>query len=411
MPNSLITPTLVVRRAIELFRNMNPFLQMVDRQWEDEFGNPSVAGQKPGSTIQIRLPNDYVLRTGPTAAPQSTTEKTTTLTVAKQVGVDVSFSYVDRTLTMQDYSQRIIEPAVNTIVNGIAADLFASVINTIPNAVHNVDGSNNTITPTLTTWATAGALLDKISTPRGKRRVILDPITMARTVSSFAGFFNKQSSIGEQYETAMINSEVLGMQWAQDTNLPTFTTGTATIGAVSGGGQTGSNILVASVGGTGLKAGDIVTFAGSFAVNRVSKSSTGQLAQFVVTANVAASGTPVNIPIYPALIPASAGNPVAYETVTASPTAGGAVVNIFNAAETYRKNFIFHPLAFTLAMVPMEMPTKGVVESYRESYQGVSMRLITFYDGINDQSVTRLDALYGTAAVRPEWACVVADAL
>jgi hypothetical protein len=77
----------------------------------------------------------------------------------------------------------------------------------------------------------------------------------------------------------------------------------------------------------------------------------------------------------------------------------------------YRKNFIFHPLAFTLAMVPMEMPTRGVIESYRESYQGVSLRLITFYDGVNDQSVTRLDALYGCAAVRPEWAVVVPDAL
>jgi hypothetical protein len=59
----------------------------------------------------------------------------------------------------------------------------------------------------------------------------------------------------------------------------------------------------------------------------------------------------------------------------------------------------------------MEMPTKGVVESYRESYQGVSIRLITFYDGINDQAITRLDMLYGFKWVRPEWACVVADAL
>lgn len=411
MANTLITPTLVVRRAIELFRNANPFLQQIDRQWQEEFGNPSVAGQKPGSTIQIRLPNDYVLRSGPTAAPQSTTEKTTTLTVAKQVGVDISFSYVDRTLTMQDYSQRVIAPAVNAIVNGIAADIFASNINTIPNAVHNVDGSNNTISPTLTTWATAGALLDKISTPRGRRQVIMDPVTMARTVASFSGFFNKQSAIAQQYETAMINSEVLGMEWAQDANLPTFTTGTATIGNVTTASQTGSSIQVASVGGTGLKQGDIITFQNVFAVNRASKVSTGQLAQFVVTAAVPASGTATSIPIYPALIPSNAGAPVAYETVTASPAAGATVANIFNAGETYRKNFIFHPLAFTLAMVPMEMPTRGVVESYRESYQGVSMRLITFYDGINDQSITRLDALYGTAPVRPEWACVVADAL
>src|SRR5580765_5577543 len=147
MANSIITPTLVVRRAIELFRNSNAFLQMVDRQWQDEFGSPSVAGQKPGSTIQIRLPNDYVLRSGPTAVAQSTTETTTPFTVATQVGVDIAFSMVERTMSMQDYDQRVIQPAVNTLVGGIAVDIMRGA-EAIPNLVHNVDGSNNTISPT-----------------------------------------------------------------------------------------------------------------------------------------------------------------------------------------------------------------------------------------------------------------------
>jgi hypothetical protein len=408
--NTLLTPTLVVRRAIELFRNANPFLQSVDRQWEDMFGNPSVAGQKPGATIGIRLPNDYTLRTGPTAAPQSTNEQQTTITVAKQVGVDIAFSMVDRTLSLQDYSTRIIAPAINTIVGGIASDVMSGT-EAISNLVHNVDGSNNTISPTLTTWATAGGLLDKLSTPRGQRKVVLDPITMARTVSSFSGLFNSQAKIGDQYESAMIGRGVLGMDWMQDaTVMPHLTGAYGTPPTVNGANQFGSSITVSAVGGTGYKKGDIVTFAGTFAVNRVTKVSTGQLAQFVLTADVAGGATA--LPIYPALTPAAAGPAQApYQTVTASPANGAAVVCLTNASETYRKNFIFAPQAVTLAVVPMEMPTKGVVESYRESYQGVSIRLITFYDGINDQAITRLDMLYGFKWVRPEWACVVADAL
>ena len=409
MANSLITPTLVVRRAIQLFRNSNPFLQMMDRQWQDEFGSASVAGQKPGSTIQIRLPNDYTLRTGPTAVPQSTNEVTTPLTVAKQVGVDISFSMVDRTLSMQDYSYRVIEPAINTIVGGIASDVMTGT-ESIPNLVHNVDGSNNTLTPNLTTWATAGALLDKLSTPRGQRKAVLDPITMARTVSSFSGLFNNQEKLGAQYNTAMIGRGVLGMDWMQDATVMPHATGAyGTAPTVSGAGQTGSTITVSAVGGSGYNKGDIVTFAGVYAVNRVTKVSTGQLAQFALTAAVAAGAT--SLPIYPALTPAVAGNPVAFQTVTASPANGAAVACLTNAGETYRKNFIFAPQAVTLAIVPMEMPTKGVVESYRESYQGCSMRLISFYDGINDQVITRLDMLYGWKWVRPEWAVVVPDAL
>ena len=408
MPNTIITPTLVVRRAIELFRNSNAFLQMVDRQWQDEFGGPSVAGQKPGSTIQIRLPNDYVARSGPTAVPQSTVESTTALTVATQTGVDIAFSMAERTMSIQDYDVRVIQPAVNALVGNIASNIMLGA-EAIPNLVHNVDGSNNTLTPTLTTWATAGALLDKLSTPRSQRRVVLDPITMARTVNSFSGLFNQQSKIGQQYETAMIKTDVLGMDWAQDPTVLTHTTGAyGALGTVSGASQTGSTITTSALAGP-LKKGDIITFPGAFAVNRVTKTTTGQLAQFAVTADVAGGAT--SIPIYPALIPASGGNPVAYQTVTASPTAGGTIVCLTNASVTYRNNFIFHPLAVTLAIVPMEMPTRGVVESYRESQDGVSIRLISFYDGINDQMITRLDVLYGWKWVRPEWACRVPDIL
>lgn len=408
MANSVITPMLVTRRAIELFRNANPFLMAMDRQWQDDFGNPSVAGQKPGAIINIRLPNDYTLRTGPTAVPQPTAEQKTPLTVAKQIGVDISFSQVDRTLSIQDYSTRIIEPAINIIVGGIAADVMSGT-EAIPNLVHNVDGSNNTISPTLTTWATAGALLDKNSTPRGQRKAVLDPVTMARTVSSFSGLFNSQAKIGDQYGSAMIGRGVLGMDWMQDpTVIPHVTAAYGTLPTVNGANQTGSAITVTTTTAP-LNQGDVITFAGVYAVNRVTKVSTGFLRQFNVTAAVPTGST--SIPVYPELIPASGGAQVAFQTVTASPASGAAVACLTNASETYRKNFIFVPQAVTLAVVPMEMPTKGVVESYRESYDGVSIRLISFYDGINDQTITRLDLLYGYLWIRPEWSCVVCDAL
>lgn len=50
----LITPTLVVRRAIELFRNSNPHLRMLDEAWR--------ADAKPGASINIRLPVDYKIK-------------------------------------------------------------------------------------------------------------------------------------------------------------------------------------------------------------------------------------------------------------------------------------------------------------------------------------------------------------
>ena len=54
-PVSLITTNMVMRRAIELFRNSNAFLSKIESQYREATGYP------PGSTIQIRLPVDYAV--------------------------------------------------------------------------------------------------------------------------------------------------------------------------------------------------------------------------------------------------------------------------------------------------------------------------------------------------------------
>jgi hypothetical protein len=57
------------------------------------------------------------------------------------------------------------------------------------------------------------------------------------------------------------------------------------------------------------------------------------------------------------------------------------------------------------------MPTKGVVDAARAEFDGVSMRMIQAYDVMSDNLITRLDILYGFAAIRPEWSTIVADTL
>jgi hypothetical protein len=137
----------------------------------------------------------------------------------------------------------------------------------------------------------------------------------------------------------------------------------------------------------------------------VTKQSTGELRQFTVTANVAGGATA--IPIYPSIIP---GN-VAYGTVTASPAAGALITLVAGAGVTFRKNFVFDPMAITMATADLDLPTGGVVNAARESYDGVSLRFITGYDIVNDNWISRFDILYGWAVIRPEWGTGVADVL
>jgi hypothetical protein len=53
--------------------------------------------------------------------------------------------------------------------------------------------------------------------------------------------------------------------------------------------------------------------------------------------------------------------------------------------------------------VPLISPP-GAVDVGRQTYKGTSVRVIPVYDGINDESMWRLDILYGVKAVDPRLA-------
>lgn len=162
MANSLLTTQAITREAIRLFKNSNRFLQSIDRQYSDQFAR---TGGKIGNTLNIRLPNDYVVRRGPTAVPQDTVEKQTPVAIANQTGVDIAFSTADRALSLDDYSRRVLAPAINVLAGAIASDVMGLAEN-IPHVARNADGSNNTISPNMSTFLTAGAILDRYGVSR-----------------------------------------------------------------------------------------------------------------------------------------------------------------------------------------------------------------------------------------------------
>lgn len=410
MANSLLTINMITREAVRLWKNSNAFIQHVDMQYDDNFAK---SGAKIGTTLRIRLPNDFTVRSGPAASVQDTAEQNTTLVLATQKGVDVSFNSVDRTMSLDDFSRRVLAPMVNNLAGAVAADVMSGVDTGgtngagICNYVQNSDGAGALISPVANTWLQAGALLKQNSAPMDSWKAILDPVTEARTVSSLAGLFNPAPKISEQYRSGRMAQDTLGFDWYMDQTVIQHTGGTFSAGTVSGANQTGLTITTNAITGT-LAVGDIITFGGVHLVNRITKQSTGQLKQFVVTA--AAATAAVSISIYPALIPGgTGGSQVQYQTVDVSPANAATILLVNAASVVYRKNFVFAPEAVTMATADLVMPTKGVEESAREQFDGVAMRMLTAYVPGTDQLLTRLDVLYGYLWVRSEWACAVAD--
>ncbi len=402
MSNTLATCSILAKEALAVLENMLTFSTNINRDWQDEFKSNQARGYSPGATINIKKPPRYQYRSGRVAVPQGTVETTIPLTLS-QGGCDLNFTGFERTLSVQQMEGKL-KAAMATVAN----EIDRQGLNLARLATFNTIGTPGTL-PTTQALALAAITglnqrLDEMGAPRDRERsLIMNPALNASTIQGFAGLFNGQTTLTKQFQQGMM-VDSLGLAYAMDQNVDTHTNGTAVVGTntVNGAGQQGSTITVNALNGTITK-GSKITFASVFAVNPQSRTSTGTLAQFTLTADAANAATTISIS--PAIV-----NSGAFQNVSVSP-ANAATITIFGTASgSFGANVAFHKDAFTLAMVPMYAPPsgKGVIDVAQESYKGMSIKLTEFYDGVNDNYILRFDVLFGFAATYPELACLYA---
>src|SRR5574343_287555 len=394
MSNTILTPTAVTREAMMVLHNTVRFSRYVNRQYDDSFAQ---SGAKIGTALKIRKPNKYQIRTGAAINVQNTTEDSVTLTVATQKGVDVSFSSLEETMSIQDFSDRVLLPAVTRLATAVDSDGTAEYIN-----IYNQVGTAGTIPATAQVWLDAGSKIDNFTAPRdGNRTAVLNPLAMSRTVSGLCGLFQNARKISDQYDTGLV-VDALGLNFEMSQNTPIHTNGA--VGSAQSlpthGSQTdGSSPLVISGSGTSIATGTVFTIAGIYSVNPETGSSTGELAQFVCTGQTDAT----HITISPSLS-TSASAPNA--TITALPSNGTAITFVGLASTAYAQSLVYHKDAFALACADLIMP-QGVHFAGRKAQDGFSIRVVRQYDINNDLLPMRIDMLYGWTTIRSEWSCRV----
>lgn len=396
MANTLLTITDITREALRLLHNNLTFARSVNKQYDDQF---AVAGAKIGDTLRIRLPNRYTVRTGAALSAQDTTERVVSLVVATQKGVDIQFTSSELTLKLDDFSSRILKPAMARIASQIDFDGLTEFQN-----IYNQVGTPGTTPATAKVFLDGGALMDDYATPRdGLRYSCVNPDACAAIVDGLKGLFQDSGKISEQYRNGMMG-QGLGFMWGMDQNINRHTVGVNTgTPLVNGASQTGASLITDgwtnSITGI-LKKGDIFTVAGVNGVNPETGQDTGKLQQFVATADVdsGASTGPATIPISPPITTSGA-----LKTVTASPADNAALTVVGTGATAYPINMVHHRDAFILGTADLMMP-QGVDMAARENYDGISMRIVRAYDINTDNMPCRIDVLYGWLTARPEYA-------
>ncbi len=394
--NQLLTISMITREALMVLENNLRFTARVNRNYDDKY---AVEGAKIGATLNVRKPPRYIGRTGTAMQIESSVESYVPVTLNTQFGVDLEFSAQDLALSIDDFRERFIRPAVAVIANKIDQDGLA-----LYNQIYQQVGTPNTVPNTLLTYLQAKAVLDNAAAPNdGVRAIALSPTMEITIVDALKGLFQQASAIADQYVTGEMGRGA-GFSWFMDQNVATHTYGTyAGTSLVNGAGQSGASLITDgwTSGAAFLKKGDTFTIAGVYAVNPQSRQSTRTLQSFVVTSDINDTAGAMTIPISPSIV-ASGQN----QTVDSLPADNAAVTITGATGVQSQQGLAFHRDAFTLVTADLPLPG-GVDMAARISDKqlGISIRMVRDYTIATDQFPCRLDVLYGWAVLRPELAC------
>jgi hypothetical protein len=426
MANVNITPTIIAKEALVGVINSMVAANLVHREFKNEFLG------KVGGTVNIRKPVQFVVGTTEdiTSTINDVKESYTSVTVDKFANVAWKFIGSDLTMAVEKYRERYIQPAVNVIANKIDMDVLDMY-----KYVYNAVGTPGVTPGTYLSVGQAQAKLHDLAVARDNRRLIMDADAELGLADGLKGLF-LQDTVREIVRAGQAPKPLAGFECYMDQNVKYHTAGvkagTPLVALGTDTSMTGAAYTTLSVapsatagllisnqsvlytdgwsyGTSTLLEGDIITIAGVYSVNPVSKQSTGKLQQFVVSGGAGTIGSSgqCELTVSPAIIgPAghhlSTGlstTALAYQTVSAMPVSNAAITQV----ASHRANLAFQRNALALVTVPMELPDSCSFKA-RETFNGLSIRVVKAYDILTNYETIRLDVMYGTKCINPAFA-------
>ena len=254
--NTLITPTIIAKEALMQLENSLVMGNLVHRQYKKEF-------VKVGGTVNIRKPNKFRATKARALTKTDLAESNTSITVSTQAHVGWGFNSVELTLTVEDYSERYIKPAVIALANQIDYDL-CSLYDDVANEVGTPG-----ITPS--TFASLGAAqrrLDDEAAP-SPRAAVVSPNTNWSLADGLKGTFAPKPA--SDIFTRGYLGTVAGLDIHMDQNIRRHTTGaftTSSTPVMADTSTTGDTSLTTSgwnSGAASLATGDVFTVAAVYA--------------------------------------------------------------------------------------------------------------------------------------------------
>lgn len=376
MANTFLTNDVVASEALLLLRNNLVAAQIFDRDYEQEF----TGTEKVGDTIRLRRRGSGTVREfGGSITKDDMTEVKIDLKLEKHFDVSIALGAKDLTLSIDDFSRRILAPNLLAMAEKIDAYALGK-LKYIPNVARPSKSAPAALPDSVADLALVEQSLNEGKVP-GLGRVHLMSAELKATLMGAAAFHeaDKRGDGGAALRSAELG-EVMTMRHflAQNIDTATHTTGTQTSAVVnkSGGVAAGETSIPMDGGAvaTGtLKVGDILTIGG--------------YGNVVVAEDVTFASNAATVKIDEPL-----SKVVADDSAVTVYDGGGNDRSLHGAA--------MHPRCMALAAIPMVVPPDA--NGFTQTYEGLAVRVIRDYDNNAKESVLSIDALVGARVAHGE---------
>jgi hypothetical protein len=366
MANAILTPQVIAREALLQLQNNLVMGNLVRRDAVTEFS------AVVGDTVTIRKPATFVAADMPIAANQDLKEVGIPVVMSKWRGVRFGLTAKEAAMSLKDYSERAITPAVAAIAQDIDAFL-CGLLQQLPYKKVQTSG-----TVLIGDIAGLAADLSGRKVPLPNRRLVLDVASAAKYKVLAPILDASQRGNNAAIADARIGP-LMGFDTWEDQNVKTegiiagsFVTATSPATAALGV-ETFVSIATAATAGL-LPAGTTFTIAGDSQIYSLTEDAT----------QVAAVGCTLKFspPLQVAIVSAQA-------ITIGTPASSGK-----------SESAAFHRDCLTLVTCPLAKPAGTPSEVITDG--GMSIRVVYAFDQATWSDIIALDVLYGGRVLNVE---------
>lgn len=401
-PGSYAVADWVSLDCLRLLKNMLEMAGYANFSYQDEFKK----NYQPGDTVRVKFPQEFTVTDGFEYNAQAINRQTTSITIDQPMQIGFEWDSIEEALKLERTQKQIqteyFEPAMAQMAQEYETRFMDF-------AFYNTNNVVGTLAAIPTSWDVYAQARQRMVENAGwgastQRALGVTPGMMRTLITNSLTQFNPSDAISQQYKSGSIG-KAAGWDWFESMSCHQHTTGiwntVATGVTVNAAGQSGASITVACTTGDTVKRGDKINFASSSNVNPRTKRSTGTLKQFTITADATGVASVMTLSISPSIV--GPGSP--YQNVSALPGNGDVVTlwpgtTMANAASKtgtcgYGLNKLDMAMAGIDLMIPEEGGTVKLARKKRDPNTGISIAILSMFDGILRRQINRMDSLIG----------------